>query len=304
MTRVALVVVSHETRDDALACLASLDETEPVETVLVDAGSTDDTVTAVGDRFPGTRTLRLANVGYGQAANAGVSRTTAPVVVLANADVRFTPGALGALADTLEAEPRVGLLGPRVRYPDGAAQASARRVPTFREAVGHALFGLWWPDNRWTTAYRHRTPVPPPRLPVRRGEVGGSVPVDWVSGCVVAVRRDAFDEVAGFDPDYFMYVEDVDIAHRMRRAGWEVRFDPRIEVSHRVGAATRRYRGRLAFAHARSLHRFYAKAYRGVPHRLLSPAVGLGLRGWATMAWLWQRFVAPRAGRSTTGERK
>lgn len=290
--RTAAVVVTHETREEVLACLATLHDAGADEVVVVDTGSSDGTAAAVRRDHPDVTLLTLDNVGYGAAANVGIARTSAPVIVVANADTRFGAGSMTRLADELAHDPGVGSAGPLVRYPDGRIQASNRRFPTAGQAVGHALLGLWFPRNPWTRAYRMLDVDP---LAARD--------VDWLSGCAVALRRSAFEEVGGFDPGYFMFVEDVDLGYRLRQAGWRVRFVPDAEVVHTVGASTRRHRARMLVAHARSLDRFYGRAYAGRAGRLLRPFVRLGLAVWVAVALVWGAATGVRRhGRSTTGE--
>ncbi|MDX1622156.1 MAG: glycosyltransferase, partial [Nitriliruptorales bacterium] len=81
----AFVVVTHDSCEDLLACLDTVTG-DVSEIVVVDSGSRDDCLRRVGARHPGVEVLRLANVGFGQAANAGVARTTSDVIVVANAD--------------------------------------------------------------------------------------------------------------------------------------------------------------------------------------------------------------------------
>jgi N-acetylglucosaminyl-diphospho-decaprenol L-rhamnosyltransferase len=215
----------------------------------------------------------------------------APAVVVANADVRFPPDALRALAAAVVAAPDRGAVGPRVVYPDGSPQASARRLPTLGTAAGHALFGRVAPANRWTRRYRASDADP-----------GRAREADWLSGCVLALRREAFDQVGGFDPGYFLYVEDVDLGTRLRAAGWRLWHDPAIEVVHRVGASTRRHRIRAVVHHARGLDRYVARHVLRGP---LAPIARLALRAvlalWVVATLAWER-VAP-SNVSTTGER-
>jgi N-acetylglucosaminyl-diphospho-decaprenol L-rhamnosyltransferase len=271
-----VVVVVHDTRDDLLACLASLEDAGADEVVVVDAGSSDGSADAARAAQPDARVLVLANLGFGRSANAGVAATDAEFVVLANADTRFAVGAVKAMRDFLVARPEVGVLGPLVRYPDGRLQLSARAFPSIGTALGHALLGFVRPDNRWTRAYRlsdwdHRSE----RV------------VDWVSGCCMAARRRAFDAVGGFDPAYFMFVEDVDLCWRMREAGWLVVFSPVTEVVHAIGASVSKARYRMAVEHARSLDRFFTRRYATGRRRLLTPVIRLGLAGWTLTAIAW-----------------
>lgn len=265
----AAVVVTHDTRDDSIACITSLNGAGADEIVVVDAGSRDRTAEAVREMFPDAEVVQTGNVGFGRAANIGVQRTTAPTVIIANADTRFHPGSAALFAEIFGDSPDVGAVGPLVRYPDGRVQASARRLPTLGQAVGHALFGAWWQENRWTRAYL-------------RADVDPRAPedVDWVSGCAIVVRRLAFDDVNGFDPRYFMFVEDVDLGYRLRARGWRVRFSPTVEVVHEVGGSRKLRPARMIFEHARSLDRFYGVAYADGAGRLLRPLIRVGLAGW------------------------
>ncbi|CAN5760882.1 glycosyltransferase family 2 protein [soil metagenome] len=273
---VAVVVVNHNTSDDLLACLATLEGAGTDEVVVVDSGSTDGSLAAVERRFPDVATLGLDNVGFGRAANAGVALTTARAVVLCNADTRFPYASVRALGEYLTAHPDVGALGPLIRFPDGRLQLSARAFPSIRQAIGHALFGLWWPRNPWTRAYR-----------LTDWDHASERDVDWLSGCCLAARRDAFEAVGGFDPAYFMFVEDVDLCDRLAQAGWRVVFAPVAEVVHVVGGAVSRRRLRMAFEHARSLDRYFAKRYAGGWRRGLRPLIRLGLAGWLVAVTVW-----------------
>jgi len=273
---VAVVVVVHDTRDDLVACLTSLADAGADTVVVVDSGSHDGSADAARATAPDAVVLALSNVGFGQAANAGVAATAAEVFVLANADTRFAPGSAKAMRDFLVGRPDVGALGPLVRYPDGRIQLSARAFPSIGQALGHALLGFVKPDNPWTRAYRmtdwdHRT----------------ERAVDWVSGCCIAVRRDAFLSIGGFDPAFFMFVEDVDLCARLGEAGWTVVFSPVTEVIHAVGGAVSKRRFRMVVEHARSLDRFFARRYATGWRRLLRPLIALGLVGWTAMAMTW-----------------
>lgn len=284
---VAVVVVTHRTRDEVLGCLATLPIDVP--TVVVDTGSDDGTADAVRRTFPHVRVLELANAGFGRGANAGVRATDAEVVVVANADVRFVDGAPVALATSVTEAADVGVVGPRVRYPDGRHQASARSQPDPVTAVLHALLRWIVPGNPWTVRYRQDDADPR-----RARDVG------WVSGCTLAVRRSSFDEVDGFDPGYQLYLEDVDLAARLRDAGYRVRYDPRTTVIHRVGASTSARRFRALVWHARGLDRFVGRRY-GAAARVLRPVLRAALAVWVPVTYLTERLAAP--GRSSTAER-
>ncbi len=288
----AVVLVTHDTRDEVLGALEALaaDPERPgdLEGVVVDAGSRDGTVAAVRGRADGTRVLALANTGFGRGANAGVRATSARLVLVANADVRVRPGALHRLAACLAAEDDVAAVGPQVRYPSGALQASARRDLDVATVLGHAVLGRLWPENPWTRRYHAR-------------DLPSDVPRDvaWLSGGALLLRREAFASVGGFDPGYFLYVEDMDLGDRLRAAGWRLRYEPAAVVEHRVGASTSRARLRALWHHAVSLDRYLARRLQGAG-RLLRPLLPVALAAWVVVTVLVERGGA---GRSTTGER-
>lgn len=299
MTAAGVVVVAHRSRADVLALLSDLDPATPV--VVVDAGSADGTAEAVRDAGAGrpVRVLELANTGFARAANAGVRALPDGIdcAVVLNADVRLAADVPARLAAVLADDPGLGAVGPRVRYPSGAPQASARRLPGLGTAIAHALLGWWWGGNPATRAYRAD-----PAAATAPGAAGdaGVVPVDWVSGCAVALRRTALEAVGGFDPGYPLFVEDVDICDRLAAAGWRVGLAPAIEVVHRVGGATASRPLRSRLAHARGLARFVAQRVPAGARPLvllLRPA----LVAWAVVVTAAARV---RPGRSSTGERR
>jgi len=202
--------------------------TGPVDVVLADNGSVDGSVDAAVQR-PGVRVVPTGgNVGYGRAVNVGVAASTGEFVVVANPDVVWEPGSLDELLAAATRWPRAGSLGPLIRTVDGTVYPSARALPSLGRGIGHALCGWWWPSNPWTAAYRRE-----------RGEPAEG-PTDWLSGSCLLVRRSAFDAVAGFDPAYFMYFEDVDLGERLGKAGWQNVYVPGAVVVHTGGHATAR----------------------------------------------------------------
>ena len=288
-----VVLVTHDTRDEVLAALASL-EGHPGPVVVVDSGSSDDTAAVVRAVHPDVSVLELANVGYGRGVNAGVAQlpATVDVVIAANADVRIPPAAIAVLTHALAEDDGVALVGPRVRYPDGSHQASARRTPTTGTAIAHAALGWFRPDNPATRRYH--------ALDLTGPDVVDACDVDWVSGCAFAVRRSDLECVGGFDPGYRLFVEDVDLCERLRAEGRRIRFEPAAEVVHRVGASTARRPLRSRLLHARALDRYLSHHGRG-PVRHLRPLLWPGLAAWVAATTVADRLRGQ--GRSTTGER-
>ncbi|ACV80470.1 glycosyl transferase family 2 [Nakamurella multipartita DSM 44233] len=224
-----------------------------VLTVLADNGSTDGSVESAAKR-PNVRLLRTgANLGYGGAANRGVAALDPAItwVLVVNPDVQFGPGSIDELIAGAQRYPRAGALGPLITTPDGLVYPSARELPSIFTGAGHAVLGWVWPKNPWTRRYRRDA-----ENPVER-EAG------WLSGSCLFLRRAAFDEVHGFDPNYFMYFEDVDLGDRLGRAGWSNVYCPAATVVHQGGHATERDPSAMAQAHHVSAYRYLSGRYPG-----------------------------------------
>jgi N-acetylglucosaminyl-diphospho-decaprenol L-rhamnosyltransferase len=274
MTDVAAVIVNYNARVHLIECVRSLRADGVAHVLVVDNASSDGSGPALARDDPGAVFVDTgANLGFGRAANRGVALTTAPYVMILNPDAVVHPGAVKALAATLDADEALAVVGPRVDNPDGTIYPSARRFPELGVAAGHAFLGLLAPANRFTRNYR--------MLDADRSRSG---PVDWVSGTCMLVRRDAFDAVGGFDEAYFMYVEDVDLCWRLWQAGWRVAYEPGARVTHAVGASSDLAPYRMIAAHHRSLLRFAAKTTTG-RRRALLPVVAAGLGVRTLLAW-------------------
>ena len=248
---------------DFLRSLATATTAAP-DVVLADNGSDDGAPqAAVG---PGVRLLATGgNVGYGRAANLGASGFDGNWLVVANPDVVWAPGALDELLAAGDRWPRAGCLGPAIRTPDGRLYPSARAFPSLGRGIGHALFGWWWPANPWTRSYRAETGSPV------EGTTG------WLSGACMLLRREAFEAVAGFDPSYFMYCEDMDLCRRLAEAGWSNVYVPSAVITHLGGHATSRSAGPMLREHHRALFRYLSRQYAGPAWAPVRALLGVGL---------------------------
>jgi N-acetylglucosaminyl-diphospho-decaprenol L-rhamnosyltransferase len=289
--RWAAVVINYNAGSLLADCVASVRadaSAGPVELVVVDNGSTDESLSALAAKVPGTRVVHPGgNVGYARAANFGIAATHAPVVAVLNADLTVGQGTAAALVARCETEATLGACGPRIRNLDGSDYPSARQVPSVPTAVGHGVVGLFRPSNRFTTRYRELDADP-----------GSARDVDWVSGAAIWFRRDALDAVGGWDERYFMYMEDVDLCWRLRRARWRVVYEPAGNIVHVQGASTSKQPYRMLAEHHRSAWRFARRRFTGARAVLLPfAAIYLGFRaGLAMFEHAWRARGDSRAG--------
>jgi N-acetylglucosaminyl-diphospho-decaprenol L-rhamnosyltransferase len=264
----AAVVVDYRSGQLLDRCVAALlvDDSAgaPPEVVVVDNASGEPGgggVALADDRAARVTVLRPgANLGYGRAANLGSAASTAPVVAVLNPDAVIEPGTAAAVLGRFAADPRLGAVGTRILNPDGTQYPSARTAPALADAVGHALLGTVAPENRFTRAYRQLDADPDrPRA------------VDWLSGAAIWLRRDALDEVGGWDERFFLFFEDVDLCRRLEEAGWGIAYEPGGRVHHVIGVSRAGRRYRSVVEHHRAAYRYADKWWDG-PRRALLPA--------------------------------
>ncbi|CAO5243093.1 N-acetylglucosaminyl-diphospho-decaprenol L-rhamnosyltransferase [Frankia sp. AgKG'84/4] len=263
-----VIVVTFRSGEIIGAFLDSLAKatTRPYEVVVVDNSPQLDPGTAAVSQRPEAELLRPGrNLGYGSAVNRGAAGARAPWLVVSNADIAFSPGALDELIAAAERWPDAGAFGPGITNPDGALYPSARDLPSLGRGIGHALFGWCWPTNPWTASYRRERGAP-------RETTAG-----WLSGSCQLVRRVAFTAVGGFDESYFMFMEDVDLGRRLGLASWPSVYVPTAVVEHLGGHSTKRSSRRMVIAHHRSMFRYLSRQYPGPAAAPLRLALGVGL---------------------------
>ena len=196
--------------------------------------------TAVSTRLRFERVLNDSVKGFGANHNAAFARCATPYFCVCNPDIRLGADPFPALLEVFS-NPSTGAAGPLVRDPAGQIEDSARRFPTVPSLLKKLLIEGKGPD-----------------YPVDRGAVA----VDWVAGMFMLLRREAFQAVAGFDEAYFLYYEDVDLCHRLGKAGWRIMLNPSVEVIHGAQRASRRDL-RYALHHASSALRFLGRQASG-----------------------------------------
>ena len=281
----AAVVVNYNAGTTLAGCVASLRANDINEVIVVDNGSTDGSrvVLAAADRD--ARWVDSGgNLGYGRAANLGASQTPGADLLICNPDLVVEAGCVAALAKRLDAAPAMGLAGPLLRNADGSRYPSARTFPDMADAVGHGLLGMVAPGNRFTRRYR-----------LLDWDHATASEVDWVSGACFLARREAWDEVGGFDPAFFMYMEDVDLCWRMGGAGWSVGYEPAAEVTHLQGVSANQHPYRMLAAHHASMWRFARRTTTG-SRRAFLPVIGVGLAARFVVTAAAHRRAVARAG--------
>ena len=220
--RVAAVVVTFRAEDAQITadCLRSLRESDhpALEIVLVDNGSPPAPIERLTEEFPEAVLVRTGeNLGFTGGNNRGMAAALergCEYVLLLNNDTVVRPDCVSRLVEAAAAEPRVGAVGAKIVYLDDPGRiwfGGGEFSPT-------RLLGL------------HRQEGEPDRDPQPRG----AEEVTFLTGCCMLIPAAALREVGGFEEDFFAYVEDVELCHRLRSSGYRLIYQPAARLAHRV----------------------------------------------------------------------
>jgi hypothetical protein len=231
MPEFSVVIVSWNTKQHLLNCISSLANQSGIkEVIVVDNGSTDGSPEAVEKQFPQVKLIRnKENLGFAKANNIGMRASTGRYLCLINSDVIVQNGCIEKLAEFMDANPSVGISGPKILNPDGSLRVSCRHFPSIWNNLCQVLgFNKLFPKSVFFSE------------PFMKYWAHDEMrKVDALSGCFWMVRRKALDEVGLLDEDFFFYGEDVDWCRRFHKAGWDVVFYPQAEIIHFGGASSK-----------------------------------------------------------------
>lgn len=242
MAELSIVIVNFNTKSYTAQCIESIYENPPqnsTEIIVVDNASADGDGTWLANRFPDVRVIfSRRNLGIAGGNNMGIRAGNQPYVLLVNNDTLVLPRSIDKAAETLKAHPEAAGVGGQLLNPDGSFQSGFMRFPSIRQ-----LFLILT-----KLGYVGRPHFP--SLPVSN-EV---MEVDWMSTAFMLFRREALEQVGLVDEEFFIYADETDLQLRLKKAGWNILFDPDIRTIHFGGKSltpwVRRemvYRGYLLF---------------------------------------------------------
>ncbi len=279
----AVIIVNYNTGDYLERCLASLETHRGdvgIDVLVIDNASVDGSHTRAIAAHPWARLIEnRENIYLSPAWNQGIRATDAPYVLLLNPDTEWWVGTLADYVAVARAHPRAGIVGPMIRNLDGTVYPSGRPLPSVVDAVGHGFVGPIMPDNRFTRRYH-----------MEGWDRTTEREVDWVSGACMLLPRKVFEDVGMLDESFPLFAEELDMATRLRDAGWSVLYTPDVEVLHALGISRGRSR-RMSVMHSTSVYRYYRKHRAAGWRKLTLPFAWTALRARAEIAWLVGRFA-------------
>ncbi len=268
MKDISIVIVNYKMKDLIDKCLQTLfadiaGDTLDISIVVVDNNSGDTVEALLKEIYPSVHFIpQQTNPGLGTSANVGMKAVEAKYYFALNPDTEFFAGlhTIRRMYDYMEQHPNIGMIGPKIMYPDGSLQYSCWRFPSFlqpfynRTKLGKSTHGKRKHDYHMMRDFDHES----------------TIPVDAIMGSAMFVRGTAISDVGMFDERFWMYFEDIDWSLRMWETGWSVYYVHDIVLMHLHGRGSAAvpgvfnafFRNKLFRAHVKSWLKYMWK-WRG-----------------------------------------
>lgn len=253
-SQVSVIIVTHNSLPALTGCLTALGSGAgelSYELIVVDNNSSDASIDVITDSFPESKIIENeTNYGFAAACNQGAKEASGDYLLFLNPDVQLDLGAIRVLIETTRATDRAGLVSGRLRNRDGSFQATCRQFPT----IGNMIFSRGSIFSRWfgagQTSARYTLP-----------DSTETVPVPAVAATLVAINRELFLTMRGFDERFFMFMEDTDLSLRLHLADYHNLFVPSAGGVHSWGHGSDTGRlSRLRYHHL-SVWKYFLKNF-------------------------------------------
>lgn len=223
---VAIIVLNWNNAPDTIRCLRSLKQLtyERYQIIIVDNGSTDDSIFALGAAYPDMAILETGqNLGYAEGNNVGIRhalKQEPDYVCVLNNDTILAPDCLQALVDEAESSPEIGMVGPKGYFfePSDMVYSAGGLIDWKKGQNIHR--GMWQRESELGSLYSDEP-----------------VDVDFVDGCCILVKRQLIERIGLLDPRYYLNFEDADWCVRACQAGFRVRYTPGAVLWHKLSAS-------------------------------------------------------------------
>lgn len=279
--QLSIVIVNYNSKFLIEQCLGSVRKAITgidTEIIVVDNNSTDGSKEYLADKFPDVKFIfNNDNAGYAKACNQGFRISSGNYVLFLNPDTVLPENCLAGCISFFESHPDAGAAGVRMLDSQGNFLKESKRGVPSASASFYKLFGLAaiFPGSKTFAKYYQS------HLPEKANN-----PVDVLSGAFLMVRRHVFETANGFDEDFFMYGEDIDLSLRIRQLGYKNYYLGNISVTHLKGGSTK-YNYRYVQDFYEAMNLFVKKHYSNKPAwYVLFLQSGIGFRKLLAMASL------------------
>ena len=234
MLSCSVIIIAYNSCDFIPACLKSVrDACEGIDSqiIVLDNGSTEPIIPEIKNFFPEVEWIdSKENLGFGKGCNLAEKHATKPYLFFINPDTIISKNAFREMLQFMEEHPDAGTVGCRILNEDGTLQWACRRsFPTIVSAVSKTIgLASLFPKSKTLASY-NMTYADPDEM----------IEVDAISGSFFCIRRDVYEKLNGFDEDFFMYGEDLDLCFRTKEMGLHNYYTPVTNILHFKGQSCR-----------------------------------------------------------------
>ena len=266
----SIIVVAYNSCDFIPACLKSVrDACEGIDAqiIVLDNGSKEPILPEIRNFFPEVLWIdSKENLGFGKGCNLAEKHATKPYLFFINPDTVISRDSFREMLLFMKQHPESGTVGCRILNEDGSIQWACRRsFPTIISAVSKTIgLAALFPKNKTLASY-NMTFADPDEM----------IEVDAISGSFFCIRRDVYEQLNGFDEDFFMYGEDLDLCFRTKEMGLKNYYTPVTNILHFRGQSsrTRRVKSYIDFYHAMIIFVKKHKNLYGMPYFLVAGGI-------------------------------
>jgi len=259
----SIIIVNYNTVKLLGECLSSIyksiTKSIVIEIILIDNNSTDSSVEYVQQNYPSVKiVVNNYNLGYSKANNKGIKISSGKYILLLNSDTEVRHNVLDELTIYMDAHPDVGAITCRVNLPDGKIDAACHRgFPTPWASFSYFI-GLekLFPNSNIFGQYH-----------LGSRNINNPHEIDSPSGAFFLIRKAIIQNIGFLDENFFMYGEDLDLAYRIKNAGWKIIYYPYVSILHKKKQTGRvsenkEFRKIINYHFYRSMILFYQKHYQ------------------------------------------
>ena len=252
MIETTIVIVTRNREKLLKKCLDSIkpDKLSGYEIVVVDNASSDSTIKMLSG-YGGVKLIKnKKNIGVAAARNKGAAKASGKYIIFLDDDTFLEKGVtFQKIIEYLDKNNKVALVGPRILYPSGKIQESARSFPTPLAVIWRGTFLHKLLPN--TSFYKNYI--------LKDADLSHTQVVDWVIGACQVIRKDIFNEIGKYSEKYFFGWEDIEFCYRLKNKGFEVVYFPHVEVIHYYQRESAKgFMSRAKLEHLKSIFRFFS----------------------------------------------
>ena len=235
MYKLSIIIVNYNVKEFILNLLQSINSAAKnisYEVIIVDNASDDGSVEIIKEKFPSVNLIvNTKNVGFGKANNQALTNAKGDFILLINPDTIVREDTFDRMFAFFESMPEAGMAGCKVLNPDGTLQLACRRSfpgpwTSFTKVVGLSTL---FPKSKLFAKYN-----------LTYLDENKTYEVDAISGSFMMLRKEVYAKIGGFDPEFFMYGEDLDLCYRVQKSGFKVFYVHSTEIIHYKGESTKR----------------------------------------------------------------